>query len=267
MEIPPPIVAQQLDGAPIISYGRRSARTKRMIVRLTLAASIGFAIILVWRYASPVVMPRLRLLLLQHRCSVWECADEREAYLTEPVQFATVISSADYIRVTRASTGFDPGQLNRSSNGFFMLHCPRAWRDFDQTSPLSGADWNGVVFLHARRSRDGNERIIIVTCTSPGQIEAQVLSPASLFDLPHDVTATKGFVYADQSGVNAFRVSDRTRFHVGHPDGANDARFFIPFVLNGKVGHIEGTLSDGTEVRFKLADNAPGAMLQAFIPQ
>ncbi len=242
---------------------------------------LGFiALAFAWRHEQPIVGPRLRVLYDQHRCEVWDCSEPRIAFSDDPVDVALIGASPDYLHCTRPTfvSSTQPEGAVQIVSSDFVYHVPRALVDFSVLTnvvfpagfrihfltPLSS---EGVVFLHARRSEEGTTRIVVVMTAGEGEIEAQLIAPGSYSQPPVDVTGLKGYIDSEKAGINDLRLPKTTRFFVGHPDQADDARFLVTFEVNGKRGQIEGCLINGTDIRFRLANVPPGIAPLAFEQQ
>lgn len=234
-----PVSPPELHYAPAPSRLRRKG-FRRAVILLTLAGVACFAW---WRW-GPAVRERVTLLMAQRQCAAY-VAPTDHLISTEPLP---VLWETSFTQ-----TAGDP-QCLADLMGYLPADVPG--------NRLGGP----VLFLHARKTTSGVERIVVLRRTPPQRRMSIDIPLAYTVTLIEAAAAREGKpvqktfiveevldpIYDDAAAEPALR------FFAGQPDASDPARFTVAYEITGRRGAIEGRLvdtdSDGPTVELKLLD-------------
>jgi hypothetical protein len=120
------------------------------------------------------------------------------------------------------------------------------------------------VFLHERRTPDGERRLVIVTVRFGAMVAigagerigltAAVIHPGALFSAPVVSRHSAGECYPFSRGRGSDLTPRRLRLYAGQPDPSDPSHFTIGYDINGEAGTIDGWLENHDTVRFAVRD-------------
>ena len=246
-----------LDYAPQVPLLRR----KRVRVLIVLVSLVTLSI---WAWKrGPQTWRAAQYWYADYRCASHALPPGQVVYEEDPLRSAALLKRSGYALIPRPTSAVE-GAVPRSAAAGYM---PPAWDELlRQTGkgPIVRCQSEAVLFLHARKSPNGNRRIVAV------HIDGSTTPSASLSNLinfryPYVVVPAAdgkpptlvarfpmcgtGFVYPDPSITLA-----PMRFYAGQPDPNDESRFTIDYELPQGRGTIEGKLTDADFVSMQVLD-------------
>jgi hypothetical protein len=218
-------IAAQIDYAPppAMRRGRGAMRIAIALAALSLLAGA------VW--VTPRAMRYGEVLYLQSQCMNYSPPAGQVVHATDPAQLPSLLRN-----------GSPYGGSFATGHAFLV---PQQYSAF--AGRVKTASAFGTAFLHRRRSKSGNERLVAVNLeilkvspTKSMTFVASVFDPAGFVRGPRDVTtSTTGF---GRSVLLA--PSDRYVVFAGQPDPSDESHFTIDVTLNGTRHTLDGWLRD-----------------------
>jgi hypothetical protein len=224
--------AAQLDYAPPRVVMRR-ARLRRgaIVLSLMLFLAVG-----VW--LTPRAVRHIQVVYWQGRCLSYVVPAEQVVYTADPGDF----------RLLPVTSGY--GGSAATGHAYFV---PKAYTNFAGSTFTSQAFGTG--FLHQRRSKRGNVRLVALDLHIANVIGrekymifgANVFSPGGILTGPRNLpTKTTG------DGVQVFvAAGDAYTVFAGQPDPKDEAHFTFDFIYNGTRRTVDGWLEDDDSVFLK----------------
>jgi hypothetical protein len=242
-------------GDVLLNYSRPARRIK---LRWPIA---GLASALIVLYAGHKVEPILRwrvpYLIAQHRCMTFAPPDDQVAYQEDAPQAPPLAGGND--GGLRWTTVTDPIGNRRA---FYLtpeaLRNSRDWETGCQPDASTGC----CLFLHARRARGGEDRLVYVEMnyvftdrnritkiefSSPEALDWDVIQPGSLFSHPRHLAT-------GQWGDATFHIQMPRPLCIysGQADPADASHFTFKYKLPARTGTIDGWLQPDDQVKFAL---------------
>lgn len=230
-----------LDYAPLQRPRRRWRRG------LIIAAALALA----WAALRlvPPAMDHLIRLRWQARCMEHVAPPTRVVYEEDQTRARTLTA-------IEASFLYCVDGVNDFRAAYYVPRCLIYYGAIGECNP-------GAVFLHERTSRNGQQRLVVLSCrmqvTSYGPVvtaqmfHVTVCIPATLFDTR---VRAKEITYRGLDQLVAGPASRPTRLFAGQPDPADASHFTIAYERDGPStrvsGVIDGWLQDDDTVRFSL---------------
>jgi hypothetical protein len=225
----------QLDYAPQPPLSRHRKHV-RLIALVIFVGVLGVGI----RLWLPSTMQRMEELYAQHQCMAYMAPPSETAYEEAPAEAAGHGGPEHW-----EASGSD-GILEWSGS------VPQPWRHFTSSaSPQGKSKISAVVFMHGRKSKSGNERLVMVEVWDSSW-SAQVIRPGWMLKRPSLLSAMP-FPLAPLRNRD-----ERLKVFAGQSDLFDESHFTIGYAVDDEAGIIDGWLQDNDTVKLTVR-NTPAS--------
>jgi hypothetical protein len=225
------------------------------ITPLALAAAIG-TIYLITTWAVPT-FERWQDLRRQKRLMEYRAPADQIVFDTNPARAAQLVArSADYTLFP------DPGHPPSITG---VVHLPPQWRSRPSGIGSMNSS-NGLVFLHARTSPGGKQRLVAVECDHrlTLQLSQGKLAPAIRLSAHSVRIGTLRQRASNALSSSTSRLIPNTvdfRLFAGQPDPADASHFTIEYEAARARGTIDGWLNDDDTITLRPRPPIPAPVI------
>ena len=238
---------------PRIDYAPSRPRLRARTVVRVVVGSLLLGGILVGSWAwGPACWLHVKLLHWQSRSLGYAAPPGQVVFDNDSTQIRSLVSSA----------GFEEAQWTAPPSAFRPA---AAWQNFYRLYSPPGRRDAPVLFLHERRNRAGEARLVVVERGWPertmGDASGQgayfsmsclVIRPGTAFAAPLEL-----FDSAEYVDTKARPKTLALRWYAGQCDPSDDSHFTIAFQLDGKPGILDGWLLDNDTIRLQVRTPTP----------